>query len=82
MSPVVRSELFRSSYRDSVELMRIAEEVKRLDGISQAGLVMGTPANCTVLNAEGKHREISEFGDWRAYWASREAETEGAPDAI
>lgn len=23
--------------------------------------------------AEGKHREITEFGDWRAYWAAREA---------
>ena len=23
--------------------------------------------------AEGEHREISEFGDWRAYWAQREA---------
>jgi len=50
VSPVTRSELFRSSYRDSVELMRIAEEVKRLDG----------------------GRPVSEFGDWRAYWASRE----------
>ena len=24
--------------------------------------------------AEGVHRDISEFGGWRAYWASREAE--------
>ena len=24
--------------------------------------------------AEGKHREITEFGDWRAYWASREGD--------
>jgi gamma-glutamylcyclotransferase (GGCT)/AIG2-like uncharacterized protein YtfP len=23
--------------------------------------------------AEGKHREITEFGDWRSYWAAREA---------
>lgn len=53
MSLAVRSELFRSSYRDSVELMRIAEEVKRLDGVSQAGLVMGTPANCAVLDEAG-----------------------------
>lgn len=22
--------------------------------------------------AEGRHREISEFGDWRAYWTQRE----------
>jgi len=53
VSLAVRSELFRSSYRDSVELMRIAEEVKRLDGVSQAGLVMGTPANCAVLDEAG-----------------------------
>jgi len=53
VSPVTRSELFRSSYRDSVELMRIAEEVKRLDGVSQAVLVMGTPANCAVPSDAG-----------------------------
>lgn len=50
---VVRSEVLRSSYRDSVELMRIAEEVKRLPGVVQAGLVMGTPANCAVLTEAG-----------------------------
>ncbi len=26
--------------------------------------------------AEGIHRDISAFGGWRAYWASRSAETE------
>lgn len=25
--------------------------------------------------AEGRHRDISSFGGWRAYWASRTAET-------
>ena len=24
--------------------------------------------------AEGHHREISEYGDWRAYWAARQQE--------
>ena len=56
MSPgvaVVRSQVLRSSYRDSVELMRIAEDLKRLDGVVQAGLVMGTPSNCAVLREAG-----------------------------
>jgi FdrA protein len=50
---VVRSEVLASSYRDSVELMRIAEEIKHLDGVRQVGLVMGTPANCAVLREAG-----------------------------
>jgi len=49
----VRSEVLRSSYRDSVELMQIAEEIKRQPGVLQAGLVMGTPANCAVLRDAG-----------------------------
>ena len=39
-SSVVRSEVLASSYRDSVELMRIAEEIKQLDRVRQAGLVI------------------------------------------
>src|SRR4030067_71360 len=27
--------------------------------------------------AEGHHREISEYGDWRVYWAARQAELAG-----
>ncbi len=27
--------------------------------------------------AEGHHREISEYGDWRAYWAARQQELSG-----
>jgi succinyl-CoA synthetase alpha subunit len=49
----VQSRIFRNSYRDSVELMRIAAELESLAGIDRAGLVMATPANRDVLAAAG-----------------------------
>ncbi len=50
---LMRARVFASSYRDSVELMRIASELERLPGIVRAGLVMGTPANRAVLQEAG-----------------------------
>lgn len=49
----VHARVFRNSYRDSVELMRIAAEIEGLDGITRAGLVMATPANREVLEVAG-----------------------------
>jgi hypothetical protein len=41
---VVRSRIFRDTYRDSVELMRVTAEVERLPGIRRAALLVATPA--------------------------------------
>ncbi len=49
----VHARVFRNSYRDSVELMRIAAEIESLGGITRAGLVMATPANREVLKEAG-----------------------------
>lgn len=49
----VHARVFRNSYRDSVELMRIAAEIEGLGGITRAGLVMATPANREVLKEAG-----------------------------
>ncbi|MES2210464.1 MAG: acyl-CoA synthetase FdrA [Chloroflexota bacterium] len=49
----VHARVFRNSYRDSVELMRIAAEIEGLDGITRAGLVMATLANREVLQEAG-----------------------------
>lgn len=50
---LVRSRVFANSYRDSVELMRIAAELEGRGGINRAGLVMATPANQGVLREAG-----------------------------
>ena len=42
---VVRSRILRDTYRDSVELMRVAAEVERLPGVARAALLAATPAN-------------------------------------
>ena len=51
--PIVRGQVHRDSYRDSVELMGIAAQLERLPGIRRAGLVMATPANLGVLAEAG-----------------------------
>src|SRR5215470_1146819 len=50
---VVRSRILRDTYRDSVELMRVAAEVERLPGVRRAALLVATPANRDVLSAAG-----------------------------
>ena len=53
MVTVVRSRIFRDTYRDSVELMRVAAEVERLPGVRRAALLVATPANRDLLKAAG-----------------------------
>jgi succinyl-CoA synthetase alpha subunit len=45
--------VFQNTYRDSVELMRIASEVERLPGVVRSGIMMATPANRAVLADAG-----------------------------
>ena len=53
VSPSVRCLVHRDTYRDSVELMRVAAEIERLPGVTTAALLMGTPANRELLAAAG-----------------------------
>ena len=55
---VVRQQVFRNAYRDSVELMRIAAEIERLPGVTRAGLVMATPANLAIVAEAGLDRGL------------------------
>ncbi|HXJ79566.1 MAG TPA: acyl-CoA synthetase FdrA [Candidatus Methylomirabilis sp.] len=43
----------RDTYRDSVELMRIAAELERMPGVTRAALLMATPANRQLLSGAG-----------------------------
>jgi succinyl-CoA synthetase alpha subunit len=56
---LVRSD----TYRDSVELMRVAALVERLAGVSRAALMMATPANRELLSGAGLlHGEAADAG--------------------
>lgn len=50
---VVRNEVRRGVYLDSVALMRIAQSVKALAGVEECGLMMATPANKRILAEAG-----------------------------
>ena len=41
---VIRNEVRRATYLDSIVLMRMSREIAALAGVEEAGLIMGTPA--------------------------------------
>jgi FdrA protein len=53
VSTTVRCLIRRDTYRDSVELMRVAAELERLPGVMRAALMMATPANRELLSGAG-----------------------------
>jgi FdrA protein len=63
---VVVNEVRRSTYFDSIVLMRISREIAALPGVEEAGLVIGTPANKEILREArilGRDGESAEPGD-------------------
>jgi FdrA protein len=49
----VRATVRRGAYVDSITLMRVAVEVRRLPGVDEAALLMATPANREALARAG-----------------------------
>jgi FdrA protein len=63
---VIRNEVRRSTYLDSIVLMRISRQVAVLPGVEEAGLVIGTPANKEILRDArilGPEGDKAEPGD-------------------
>lgn len=50
---IVRAEVWRSFYQDSVALMRLAESLRALGGVREAAALLGTPANQELLAEAG-----------------------------
>ena len=53
MISTVRCLVRPDTYRDSVQLMRVAAEVERLPGVTRAALLMGTPSNRELMAGAG-----------------------------
>ena len=63
---VIRNEVRRATYLDSIVLMRMSREIAALAGVEEAGLIMGTPANKEILRDAGilaREGEQAEPGD-------------------
>jgi succinyl-CoA synthetase alpha subunit len=60
MSSAYRALVRRDTYRDSVELMRIAAQIGTLPGVERAALLMGTPANRSIMAAAGLLQDAAE----------------------
>src|ERR1700680_1041698 len=50
---VIRNEVRKGFYLDSVALMRSARVIAALPGVEEAGLMIGTPANKEILREAG-----------------------------
>ncbi len=50
---VVKNIVYKGMYRDSVQLMLISEEAKRIEGVVDAAVVMGTELNKRLLRDQG-----------------------------
>ncbi len=53
MSSVLINEVRRGVYLDSVALMRLSRTIAQMDGIEEAALMVGTPANCQIMADAG-----------------------------
>ena len=50
---IIRNEIRKGLYLDSVALMRAARAIAALPGVEEAGMMMGTPANKEILREAG-----------------------------
>ena len=50
---MLRNHVLRNTYRDSVALMRLSQEMESLQGVSQATAIMGTDNNKELLRQAG-----------------------------
>ncbi|MCZ6841864.1 MAG: acyl-CoA synthetase FdrA [SAR324 cluster bacterium] len=83
MSGVVANRVRQGFYLDSVALMRIAAQVEALDGVENAALMIGTPANMEILAAAGLLAEGSREATPRdLIIAVRAAEEEALETAL
>lgn len=57
---VVVNEIRKGLYLDSVALMRLSREIAAMEGVEEAGLMMGTPANKDILRGAGVLNDIGE----------------------
>ena len=53
MSATVLNHVRKGFYLDSVALMRLSRTIANMDGIEEAALMMGTPANMRIMADAG-----------------------------
>ncbi len=47
------NKVFQGFYKDSVALMRLSRDLAAMDGVEEAGLMMGSPSNKQILMDAG-----------------------------
>ncbi|MBX9591876.1 MAG: acyl-CoA synthetase FdrA [Hyphomonadaceae bacterium] len=83
MTEFVLNEVRKQFYLDSVALMRLSRSVTERDGVIEAALMMGTPANRQILTDAGLLTEIGAAAQGNDLIIGIRAETEaGAREAL
>jgi FdrA protein len=75
---IVRGEVWRSFYQDSMVLMHVAQQLRSLPGVREAAALMGTPANQELLASAGLGTPESKDAAPGDLVLAVAAETEGA----
>jgi len=81
MSSTHQSLVRRDTYRDSVELMRVAAQLEQMSGVERAALLMGTPANRALMEAAGLLHGAAESAGPNDLVVAVTAEDEAAAQA-
>ena len=80
---VIRNEVRKGFYLDSVALMRSGRTIAALPGVDEAGLMIGTPANKEILREAGVFGDVGEqAGPGDLIIALRASSAEAAEAAI
>ena len=78
MMTVTKTEIRPGAYYDSVVLMHLQRSLAGLPGVVDAGVVMATPANCSLLGEGGLYPEEARAAKSDDLLIVVEAETEAA----
>jgi FdrA protein len=80
---VIRNEVRKGFYLDSVALMRSAQAIAALPGVEEAGLMIGTPANKEILREAGVLGDVgAQAGPGDLIIALRASNAEAAEAAM
>ena len=72
MSTVIINAVRKGFYLDSVALMRMSRSLADLDGVEEAAMMMGTPANHQIMEDAGLLDEVGKGagGGVTAWWCA------------
>lgn len=76
------NKVYQGFYKDSVALMRLSRELKEMEGVNEAALMMGSPSNKQILANAGLLTDSGNIGTGGDLILSIQAVDESTADAV